>query len=88
MTSMADIGRAVARLAILALDPATAASVPDELRIAGDTVTYEDVRDLVARIKGVGKGDIKSEDLAQRKNALRENPGGNFLEYLRYVLSA
>ncbi|KAI0355070.1 NAD-P-binding protein [Trametes cingulata] len=85
-TDTKDIGRSVARLAILALDPATAHKVPDELRIAGSTVSFEEVRDIVARVKGVPKGEIKSEDLAQLKERIRQDPGKNFLDYLRVVL--
>ena len=86
-TSGGDIGRAVARLAILALDPAAAPNVPDHVQIAGSVVSYEDVRDLVAKIKGIEKGEIHSEDIAQHKNSLpeeREKPG-SVLHYIRYV---
>ncbi|KAI0373207.1 NAD-P-binding protein [Pilatotrama ljubarskyi] len=79
-TDRRDIGRSVARLAILALDPATAHKVLDELRIAGSTVSYEEVRDIVARVKGVPKGEIKSEDLAQLKGRIRQDPGKSFIE--------
>lgn len=86
-TSTADIGRAVARLAILALDAATAPSVPDHVRITGSVVSYEDVRDLVSVIKGVKKGEIRSEDLEEHKKSLpgeREQPG-SILHYIRCV---
>ena len=86
--SRADIAKAIARLSILALDPATAAKVPDELRIAGTTTTFEEVRDIVARVKGVEKGKIVSEDLAAHKKALSEKPGENFPGYARLVLSS
>lgn len=81
-TSRSDIGKAVARLALLALDPATASQVPDQARILGDTGTWEDIRDIVARVKGVEKGTIASEDLAAHKEALRQKPD-DFLGFLR-----
>ncbi|KAH9890553.1 NAD-P-binding protein [Cubamyces lactineus] len=85
-TSKADIGRALARLSALALEPLTAAKVPDELRIAGTIVSYEDVRDLVSRAKGVPKGEIKSEDLAQLKDTLQQTPGSHIVNYIRVLM--
>lgn len=82
-TARADISRAVARLSLLALDSKTAANVPDEIRIAGDTVSYEDIRDIVARVKGIEKGKIVSEDLHALKETIRKDPGKNFLDYIR-----
>lgn len=84
-TSRSDIGKAVARLALLALDPATASQVPDQARILGDTGTWEDIRDIVARVKGVEKGTIASEDLAAHKEALRQKPD-DFLGFLRVAV--
>ncbi|KAI0642076.1 NAD(P)-binding protein [Trametes meyenii] len=84
-TSRADIGRSVARLAIVALDPATASKVPDELRVAGTTASYEDIRDLIAKTKGIPKGEVKSEDLAVLKARIRQDPGKNFLDYIHVV---
>ncbi|KAI0645564.1 hypothetical protein C8Q79DRAFT_911353 [Trametes meyenii] len=86
VTAKADIGRSVARLALLSLDPSTAAQVPDEVRIAGSIVSFEEVRDTFARVKGLPKGEIKEQDLAKIKEGLRQNKGGNFLDYLRIVL--
>ncbi|EJF62713.1 NAD(P)-binding protein [Dichomitus squalens LYAD-421 SS1] len=84
LTSLADIGRAVAQLSILATDPATAASVPDDIRIAGDTVTIAGVRDIVARVKGVAPGEIKTVDVAPIKETLK-GPSPQFFDYLRRV---
>ncbi|KAI0806853.1 hypothetical protein C8Q74DRAFT_1312876 [Fomes fomentarius] len=72
-TDLVDLARAVARLSILALDPATSAKVPDVVRIAGDNVSIEDVRDIVARVKEVEPGEIVSEDLMALKESLRRN---------------
>ncbi|KAI0648382.1 NAD-P-binding protein [Trametes meyenii] len=85
-TSTADVGRSVVRLAALSLDPASALRVPEELRIVGSTVSYEDVRGIVARVKGVARGEIESKDLTQFKNRIRQDPGQNYQDYLRVVM--
>lgn len=83
-TSKTDIARAVARLALLALDASATGSVPDEVRIAGSIATFEGVRDIVAQVKGVPKGEIQSQDIEQAKQRLRDQHGkGSILEYLR-----
>ncbi|PIL26832.1 hypothetical protein GSI_11095 [Ganoderma sinense ZZ0214-1] len=58
-TSLRDICRTVARLVILSTDAdacatsiAAAASVPDDVGIAGAIVTFEDVREIIARVRG------------------------------------
>ncbi|KAI0333181.1 NAD-P-binding protein [Cubamyces sp. BRFM 1775] len=86
VTARVDIGRAVARLAILALAPDTASKVPDEVRIAGATTTYEEIRDTVARAKGVPKAEITVKDLKQLKDSIRRDPGKNFFDYLNVVV--
>ena len=83
VTSEYDIGRALARLSILALDPATSASVPEDVRIAGQNLNYEDIRDAVARVKGVSKGEIVSEDLAAHKKMLQETKDKVIFEFVR-----
>ncbi|KAI0373209.1 NAD-P-binding protein [Pilatotrama ljubarskyi] len=85
-TSKADIGRALARLSELALGPLTANKVPEELRIAGTVVSYESIRDLIARSKGIQKGEVKSENLEQLKNKLRQTPGAHIVEYIRVLM--
>ncbi|KAI0755213.1 hypothetical protein C8Q80DRAFT_1093731 [Daedaleopsis nitida] len=85
-THPADVGRAVARLSLLALDPDPAAAVPDVLRIAGQLVSMEDIRDAVARGRGVLPGSVVSEDLGAVKDALRANYPGpleNIADYVR-----
>ncbi|KAH9890549.1 NAD-P-binding protein [Cubamyces lactineus] len=86
VTAREDIGRAVARLAILALAPDTASKVPDEVRIAGATTTYEEIRDTMARVKGVPKAEITVKDLTQLKDSIRQDPGKNFFDYLNVVV--
>ncbi|OJT13021.1 hypothetical protein TRAPUB_10430 [Trametes pubescens] len=85
-TSKADVGRALARLSALALEPFTATQVPDELRLSGNAVTYEEVRNLIAEAKGVRMGEIKSEDLDQLKRKLRDTPDSHVVEYIRVLM--
>ncbi|KAM5535341.1 hypothetical protein V8D89_011026, partial [Ganoderma adspersum] len=88
-TSLRDIGRAVARLAILATnsDIGEAASVPDDVRIAGGTVTFEDVRDIVAQVRGVAPVRIRTEDLREKREMLRVRTlGVPFHEYIRVAM--
>ncbi|KAI0644782.1 NAD-P-binding protein [Trametes meyenii] len=86
LTSSRDIGRAIASLSVLVLDPSTAPNVPDTLRIAGYTASFEDIRDAVARIRGVPKGEIKSKDLAMLKESLRRDSGKDFADYIRVLV--
>ena len=86
ITDPADIGRAVAQLSVLALDPATAGTVPDTVRIAGQIVSMEDIRDAAARISGREPGEIVSGDLAAVKESLRKNfpnPPMSIIDYAR-----
>ncbi len=78
-----DIARSVARLAILSLDPATASTVPNHVRISGQNVSYEEIRDAVARVKGVPKGEIKSYDLDEYKKNLKANPSNFIMDFVR-----
>ena len=57
--------------------------MPDEARIAGNVASYEDVRDIVATIKGAEKGEIKSEDLAELKGKLAKGESSSVLNYIR-----
>ncbi len=83
-TAKPDIGRAVGSLALLALDSSTVATVPDEVRIAGSTVSYEEVRDIVSSVKGVPRGEIEVLDLDKLEQSLRDQKGkGSILDYLR-----
>ncbi len=85
-TSTADIGRTVAELACLALNPETASHVGGAVRIAGTVVSYEDVRDMVAKIKGLERGAISTGDLWNKKRELQEQGGqASVLEYIRCV---
>ncbi|KAH9890570.1 NAD(P)-binding protein [Cubamyces lactineus] len=87
-TAMADIGRAVARLSILALDPSTASAVPDEVQIAGTTTTYEEIRDVMARVRGVPRGDIEVRDVGELEEDIRRSEPGSktFYEYMKVVI--
>jgi len=78
VTSKADIGRALAELSLLAFSPETASSVPNDVRIAGENVSYRQVRDIVQGVRnelGVEpKGEIvlKSEPLEPFKALVKE----------------
>ncbi|TFK86749.1 NAD(P)-binding protein [Polyporus arcularius HHB13444] len=86
VTDLADIGRAVAQLSVLALDPETAGTVPDVVRIAGQNVSMEDIRDAVARVKGVAPGKIVNlGDPAPAKKALRDEYPDSRYRILDYV---
>ena len=89
VTDLADIARAVAQLSVLALSPATAATVPDFVRIASQNISMEDIRATVARVKDVPPGTVVNlGDPAVAKKALRdEYPGSQSraLDYIRCV---
>ncbi|KAI0713565.1 hypothetical protein C8Q76DRAFT_620621 [Earliella scabrosa] len=85
-TDLTDIGRAVAQLSVLALDPETAGTIPDTVRIAGQVVSMEDIRDAAARVSGREPGEIVSGDLAAVKESLRKNfpnPPMSIIDYAR-----
>ncbi|THH05095.1 hypothetical protein EW146_g9997 [Bondarzewia mesenterica] len=69
LTSKEDIGRALIAISIRAMSPSE--DIPDHLRIAGDTVSFEDVRDTVKRHTGVDV-DLRSEDLGHYRSQLKE----------------
>ena len=79
-TAKADIGRALAELTLLALNPTAAASVPDDVHIAGDNVSVSEVRDIVQRARGEfdvqpsGEIELRILNLAEfRENLKREH---------------
>ena len=55
MTAFDDIARAVARVALIALDPAAAASLPEDgrVRVGGQFASVLDIKAAVKRVKGV-----------------------------------
>ena len=81
-TAEEDIARSIAQLVILSLDRVTASTVPTDLRIAGQNVSYEEIRDAVACVKGVPKGELRSRSLEQFDSNLKENPTDNILDYI------
>lgn len=50
MASREDIGRTIARLGVLAAHDPT--SVPYEVRISGDAVSYRDITEIVSSVRG------------------------------------
>ena len=85
VTALPDIGRAVARLAALALDPATAASVPEDVRIAGAKTSVADLRDLVARVRGVEKGPIEVGDIAAVRAHIAAHQPATLMDIVNYI---
>ncbi|KAH9890550.1 NAD-P-binding protein [Cubamyces lactineus] len=81
-TSMGDIARTTARLAVLAVDPATAAQVSDEVRVAGTTASVEEIRDSVVRITGK-PGVIQCNDLEEERKKIDAGAGENMFLYVR-----
>ncbi|KAH9918415.1 uncharacterized protein BXZ73DRAFT_52982 [Epithele typhae] len=84
-TALPDIARAVARLALLALDPATRDDVPAVVHVYGDNVSVAEIRDAVARVKGVEKGPIEVGDVAAVKQRLRENQPPTLMDIVDYA---
>ncbi|KAI0781448.1 hypothetical protein BD413DRAFT_608590 [Trametes elegans] len=84
-TSRTGVGRALARMSALALEPLTAGKVPDEVRIAGTTISFEEVRDAVAQAMGLQNGEVR-EDLAEAKARLREDRDTRVVQYIRVLM--
>jgi len=97
ITTKADIGRALAELSLLALSPESASSVPDDVRIAGENVSYRAVRDTVQRVReelGVeprGEIVLKTEDYDTYKATVREEqlkkPAPGPLRHIRLLIA-
>ncbi|KAI0831641.1 NAD-P-binding protein [Trametes gibbosa] len=85
-TSMGDVGRVLARLSMIALEPSLAGTAPDELRVAGDTKSYEEIRDLFAQAKGLQKGEVQTESLEERKKKLQQTEGSHVVKYIRVLM--
>ena len=83
LTHQSDIGRSVAQVAVLALDPATAATVPAKIRVAGNIVDTDELQEMVSRVKGIPKGEIVCKDLAAAKEALKKKPRPNVMDYVK-----
>lgn len=71
VTCKSDIGRALAELSILCMSSANASEVPDHIRIAGDSISFEELRDLVQKRTG-REIELRAEDLVQYKLQLKE----------------
>ena len=82
-THQSDIGRSVAQVAVLALDPATAATVPAQIRVGGNILDFEQIREIVSRVKGIPKGEIVCKDLVEAKEALKKNPSPTVFDYVK-----
>lgn len=83
VTSLTDIGKALARLSVLAADSPT--SVPDHVRLSGDAVSFTDL----ARIVGSERGEtieVKTQSAAETKQKLLDNPA-DLISLVKYVKS-
>jgi len=95
-TSTSDIARAVAELALLALSPTHASTVPDYVRIAGTTRSVVEIKEIVEKVrKEVGIKDAKpfeivEEDLASFVGRLKEKMKNdkelNISDHLKIVI--
>ena len=83
LTALADIGRAVVQLAVLVLGGNS--SVPGEVRVCGQNVSVEDIRDAVARVRGAARGPIEVGDLAAVKQRLKENQPPTMMDIVDYA---
>ena len=69
-TSHADVGWTVARVAVLAInDPA---SIPDRVRVAGDSKSFQEIAEVV-RDKLGGEVEVKSIDIEEYKKTAKES---------------
>lgn len=90
-SAKADIGRAIAQLAILAMLPDSA--VPDHVRIAGTNVSPLDLQAILSKVyPGEGEFKLVTEDVVKAKVILRkEIQAGNIgmpAGHIRYVYAA
>jgi len=82
-TSLGDIGRAVARGSILAIqDPS---SVPEYVRISGDALSFQDIADIVTKLTG-DKVEVKTIDVADFRKTLKTDDPNHFIPWLRVAL--
>ncbi|EPT02603.1 NAD-binding protein [Fomitopsis schrenkii] len=95
-TAKADIGRALAEFTLLTVNPETAASVPDDVHVAGNNVSYHEVRDIVQRVRAelgvqpAGEIKLQSVDLPAFKENLRkehlEKPKPGLRDHLKVLI--
>ena len=72
-----DVGRSVAQVAVLALDPATAAAVPARIRIARNIVDTDELQGMATCVNCIPKGEVVCEDIAAAKEAVMKVPKQN-----------
>ncbi|KIO26435.1 hypothetical protein M407DRAFT_24284 [Tulasnella calospora MUT 4182] len=84
ITSMADVGTALARFSILAAE--NPASVPDHVRLSGDAVSFAELATVVGNERGETI-EVKSTSAAETKQKLIDNPA-DFLSLVRYMLGS
>jgi hypothetical protein len=89
-TAKSDIGRALAELALLALSPATADSVPDSVRIAGCSASAAEVAQalegagLVEELRQYEGANPEVKEVDEAKERLKKNDSTTeFAGYMR-----
>lgn len=84
VTSTADIGLALARLSVLAVE--NPASVPDHVRLSGDAVSIADLAKLVGEARGETI-EVKTTDAAETKQKVIDNPA-DLLSLIKYIFGS
>ncbi|KZT64191.1 NAD(P)-binding protein [Daedalea quercina L-15889] len=96
LTSRTDIARALAELTLLSLNPETASSVPDDVRIAGSNTSWRQIIVIVQKVRDElnvePRGEIKVQgtDLNAFREKLRkeqlEKPQPHPIEHIRALI--
>ncbi|KZT38741.1 NAD(P)-binding protein [Sistotremastrum suecicum HHB10207 ss-3] len=81
--SVKDIARSTARIVQLSLDSSLSATVPNDVRIAGSVVSYQEVAQLAENITGK-KIKVESLDLAEFRGRMLKEKG--WVMYFRYAM--
>lgn len=83
-TSTANVGSALVRLSILALE--NPAAVPDHIRLSGDAVSIADLAKIVGEERGETI-EVKTTDAAETKQKFIDNPA-DLLSLVKYVFGS
>lgn len=70
------------------MSPANALEVPEHVRFSGDSISFDEIRDIVQKVTGK-KVELRSEDLAEYKRQIQETSvregEGRPAIWIRYV---
>lgn len=83
---MEDIARSVAQITTMALS--SPSTIPDDIRVAGTTVSWEDIRQIMSKESGedIEIVSLDEPESFRKKTIEREGTTGKAVEYIRYVL--